>query len=291
MKKLLTAITIMLMVSALNAGFRIVKATNGKELTIPKLARDLLKYDVIFFGEEHGVAEIHALQRELLPYLQDSKRKLILSFEMWERDTQDVMDQFLAGQITEDEFIELSRVWPGYEQDYRPLIMYAKEHQLPVVAANVPTNYSGQVTRNSWDFIADLPESERRLIASEFSAPQDAYYDAFMQTMQTIGGHHIDPQSLEYYYQAQCLKDDTMAESIYIALDYYKKARILHFNGAFHSQGFLGTVSRLQQRLPKLKIAVITPVRVADSQNHKATAVQRSAGTHLLLMDEVEAQR
>jgi uncharacterized iron-regulated protein len=98
MKKLLTAITIMLMVSALNAGFRIVKATNGKELTIPKLARDLLKYDVIFFGEEHGVAEIHALQRELLPYLQDSKRKLILSFEMWERDTQDVMDQFLAGR-------------------------------------------------------------------------------------------------------------------------------------------------------------------------------------------------
>jgi uncharacterized iron-regulated protein len=290
MKKLLIGIAVLLMLSGLNAELRIVRAKNGKDLSIEALAKDLRNYDVIFFGEEHGTEAIHALQRELLPHLMQPKRKLVLSFEMWERDTQDALDSFLAGSTSEDIFIEESRVWPKYSTDYRPLIMFAKEHKLPAIAANVPREYAGRTARASWDFVQDLPPEQRKLIATDLSAPKDAYRAAFLQTMQGMGSHLFDQESLENYYQAQCMKDDTMAESIYIALDYYQNAQVIHFNGAFHSRDFLGTVSRLQKALPKLKIAVITPIRHSNWQSMKVDQKMRASGTHLILLEELSAE-
>ena len=40
----------------------------------------------------------------------------------------------------------------------------------------------------------------------------------------------------------------------------YHKHTIAHFNGDFQSNRYLGTVERLKKRMPKLKIAVISPV-------------------------------
>ena len=50
-----------------------------------------------------------------------------------------------------------------------------------------------------------------------------------------------------------------MAESIVSALKMKPKARVIHFNGDFHSKSFLGTASRIQEMLPKKKVAVISP--------------------------------
>ena len=111
-----------------------------------------------------------------------------------------------------------------------------------------------------------------------------------MRTMQDMVGHDFDADSLERYYQAQCIKDDTMAESIVIALDYYKKRPLIHFNGAFHSRSFLGTADRLQEALPRLKIAVITPVFSEDWQKLKPAAELLAQGSYLLLMDDTKKE-
>lgn len=290
MKKVIISLIAILMLSGLSAELRIVKSKSAKDISLKALGKDLKHYDVIFFGEFHDNASIHKLQRELLPYLVDGSRKLVLSFEMWERDTQELLDAFLADKIDEQSFIEGSRAWSNYQDSYRPLILFAKEHRLAVVAANVPREYAGRSSRSGWDFVEDLPSEERALIAAQLTAPDDAYREAFIQTMQGMGSHAFEAESLERFYQAQCMKDDTMAESIVIALDYYKAARVIHFNGAFHSQNGLGTVSRLQKALPQLKIAIINPIMHEDWQSLKVDKSMRASGTHLLLMDTAAAE-
>ena len=64
--------------------------------------------------------------------------RLVLSMEMFEKDNQEKVNDYLAGKITEEEFIKTSRPWPRYITDYKPMIEFAKAHKIPVIASNIP---------------------------------------------------------------------------------------------------------------------------------------------------------
>lgn len=265
------------------AEITILSSETGARLELQELSQDLQSYDLIFFGEWHDNQPLHSLQRELLADLLGSERELILSFEMWERPSQEYIDAFLADKISEEEFVKKSEAWPNYK-DYQPLIHLAKKHKLQVVAANVPRPYASRTAKEGWDFTKELPPEERALIAAKLTAPDDAYRKAFFQTMGDMSAHPMKAESLQRMYEAQCMKDDTMAESIAIALKESPKARLLHFNGDFHSRHFLGTVSRVKDALPGLKIAVLSPLSVEHIKEFKLNKAEASAGTHIMLM-------
>ncbi len=261
----------------------ILSSETKARLELQELGQDLRNYDVIFFGEWHGEKPLHKLQRELLAELQRDDRALILSFEMWERHSQEYMDAYLADEISEAEFIKLSEAWSNYE-DYQPLIHFAKEHKLKVVAANVPRPYASRTAKEGWDFVRKLPREERLLIAGKLTAPADDYRKAFFQTMGDMSAHPLKAENLEKMYQAQCIKDDTMAESIAFALKENPAAQVLHFNGDFHSRNFLGTVSRLQSAMPALKIAVLSPLWAENMDKFELDNKAAAAGTHIILL-------
>lgn len=247
--------------------YRFIAAQSGKEIPLPKLAKQLKKYDVVFFGEYHDDAAIHLAQRELLPQLYARGKRLMVSFEMFERDAQPALNAYLKSEITEEAFLAAARPWPNYATDYRPLLEFAKSKGLVCIAANVPRYLAGKAVRNGLGFIADLPDSEKILVALEVNAPEGKYRDYFLQT---IAGNmaHGDPGSPEFYqnmYYAQCIKDDTMAESLVQYLERNPRHRIVHFNGDFHSREFLGTVERLKLRNPRLKVAVISPLHQSEA--------------------------
>lgn len=269
--------------------YRIISAKDAKTHSIKTMAKELSKFDVIFFGEFHDNATIHQLQAELLP-LVDTKRELILSFEMFERDVQELLDSYLNGNIDEDKFLASSRPWGNYQTDYRPLIEYAKAKRLQVIAANVPRVYAGKMARMGAEFMDVLADDEFAWIASEPYYPDDAYKLAFFEVMGmgSSGTHGMmnDALSIERLYQAQCLKDDTMAESIAKAIAAKPKARVIHYNGAFHSGSFLGTVTRLQRAMPKLKIAVIHPIYKSDWRTAELSKDEKQTGTFIILLPE-----
>ncbi len=290
MKKILYLSLLLLFAFKLSAvEVKILSSETGARLELQELAKDLQNYDVIFFGEWHGEKPLHRLQRELLAEFPTEDRALILSFEMWERQSQEYVDAYLADKISEDEFIKLSEAWPNYE-DYLPLIQYAKKQNLQVVAANIPRPYASRTAKEGWDFVEKLPFEERTLIAAKLTAPDDEYRKAFFQTMGDMSAHPMKAESLQRMYQAQCMKDDTMAESIALALNENPKARVLHFNGDFHSRDFLGTVSRLQSAMPELKIAVLSPLLVKDMDRFQLEEEAAAAGTYIMLMPAAEEE-
>jgi uncharacterized iron-regulated protein len=259
----------------LASGYRIVAPATVSETTPSQMIERLARADVVFFGEQHDDPETHRAEAELLDAIGRSGRSVVLSLEMFERDVQPVLDDYLAGRVNETEFLARSRPWERYATDYRRLIGLAKLHHWRVVAANVPRPLASAIGRKGFAALDTLTVTERRNAAREHVCPtNDDYHARFMESMQTHSpASGPDPRAsdslptaiAERFYLAQCMKDETMAESIVDArLAASRDAIVVHFDGAFHSDYSQGTVARVKRRQPGWTLAVVSAVPVAD---------------------------
>lgn len=246
---------------------RVWDARAAAWIDLSAMADDLARHDVVFVGEQHDDPATHRLEAALLEAVGERAGRVILSLEMFERDVQLLLDEHAVGRMAEAEFLARSRPWSNYVADYRPLVRLASARGWPVVAANVPRPLASAVSRGGLAVLDTLPVSHGRLFAAERRcAPEGEYFRRFGQAMGGMQGHGgADPQAtLRRFYEAQCLKDETMAESIVRARQAWPGWMVVHFNGGFHSDHRLGAVERLARRLPHARIAVVAVVPVAD---------------------------
>ncbi len=267
MKRFLKSIilaTVMLclgMAGTAGAAAQFSDAKSGKDLNAAQLAQKLKKYDVVFFGEYHDQGELHAAELELLQAMYKVQtNKLAMSMEMFEADNQEKLDAYLAGAMSEDDFLAGSRPWPNYRTDYAPLLKVAYDKGIPVLAANVPRFLAAHVAKNGGS-TDGIEKQYKQWLPKHTYAPEGAYKDKFYAQMNSPEAPmKMPPARLAAVYAAQCLKDDKMAESIAAFKDMHSFMQVFHLNGCFHSDAHLGTAQKLEALRPKLKVAVITPM-------------------------------
>lgn len=237
------------------------------------LAADVARADVAFVAEQHDDVNTHRLERALLEGLLRRRGDIVLSLEMFERDVQEPLMHFGMGHMEESEFLGQSRPWPQYQRDYKPLVDFAVAHNWSVVAANVPRDIATAVAKSGLEALATRPDSEKTWFAKDRSC--DAKGDYFERFTTAMGGHNaqagMDDKTMARYYASQCLKDETMAESI--AQAYVggaaggKRPLVVHVTGAFHAEYGQGTVSRTRSRLPGKRVVTLSilPVNNLDA--------------------------
>jgi uncharacterized iron-regulated protein len=232
---------------------------------------DLSRADVVLVGEQHDDPNTHRLESAMLQGLARRGVKVTVSLEMFERDVQPELDSYLAGAIDEQEFLKRARPWPRYRTDYRPLIEIAKAQGWPVVAANVPRRHAAAVAKAGLDAVERLDSVERSTVARDIQCPFDGYFDRFADTMKdhpakadTSPGERR--AMTERYYFSQCVKDETMAESLAAAFERRPAGAgpIVHFTGAFHSDFGGGTTSRTRRRIQGGTVAAVSILPVAN---------------------------
>ena len=193
-------------------------------------------------------------------YAEDEEpRAVALSLEMFERDVQYVVDEYLQDLITEDQFQKSSRPWSEYETDYRPLIELAKQEGLAVIAANAPRRYANRVTREGRDALEDLsPKALATLPPLPYGMPSAEYEAqwrmAMVEAMEDMRERcpppampQAEPQDSERRtmpmmshatasnpLHAQALWDASMAYSISEHLIRWPDNLVLHMVGSFH---------------------------------------------------------
>lgn len=233
--------------------------------------------DMVFLGEQHDDASTHRLELAVLEGLAARGRTVTLALEMFERDVQPLLDRYLAGAIGEVAMRSGSRPWPNYESDYRPLVEFARARGWAVVASNVPRPIASAVGRGGLAVVDTLVAAERAYVAAELSCPDDRYRSKFVGQMAGMGGHGGADSAaaramLERYYQAQCVKDETMGESVAAAVAPGRV--VVHVNGAFHSDERLGTVTRALRRRPAARALVVSfvPAPLAATLDEAALA-------------------
>jgi uncharacterized iron-regulated protein len=240
----------------------------GNTLTLEEFFETLVNYGLIFAGEKHDSRLAHEAEQALLEELFRRDSHLVLALEMFERDVQDVVDAYLRGEIPEDSFLQSARPWPNYEEDYRPLVEFAKEKGIPVVAANVPRKAAALVSREN-EISANVLGPDSVYLPDTIHFDSREYCDRFMATLEGMprGGMmgRLDPEAL---YKAQILKDAVMAASLEPFLD----RTILFCCGHFHSDDHLGIPYQLQKNHPEIKIAVIAFASSVVELNGKDTS-------------------
>ncbi len=250
---------------------------------------DLARADVVFVGEQHDDANTHRLELAVIEGLLRRRVPLVIAMEMFERDAQPVLDQYLAGTISEEQFLKDSRPWPRYATDYRPIVEFARVHHIPVVASNVPRRIASDVSKTGMGLVEGLGD-DRHLAARDLQCPASGpYYNRFIEAM---GGHPpsgapnaADIRSTnDRFYAAQCLKDETMGESIADAFEKNagRHATIVHINGAFHSDYSQGTAAAARRRLPGRRIVVVSVVPVDDLDRENPVDNDPTLGDYLL---------
>jgi uncharacterized iron-regulated protein len=255
------------------AGVRAVDISSGRDVDFAELVRRLNDADVVFFGENHDDPETHRVEAALLEAVSRDGRSVILSLEMFERDAQPLLNEYLAGRISESDFLARSRPWDRYITDYRPMVELAKAHGWRVIASNIPRPMASAVGRKALAALDTLTPAERAWAARDIKCPDDAYRARFMETMRGHGsgsaapaaGDTLPTAAASRFYLAQCIKDETMAESIVESRNGAPPdVLVMHYDGAFHSDYRQGTVDRVKRRAPHLRLVVITAVPVLD---------------------------
>jgi uncharacterized iron-regulated protein len=250
--------------------YKIYSVKEGKEVSLKDIVNDMKNYDVVFYGEEHDDSVTHFLEKSLLKALYDKYNSSItLSMEMFERDIQEVMNEYLMGAIREKYFKKDARTWTNYK-DYRPMVEFAKANHLDVVCANAPGRYPSIAGSKGEKALEALPDWSKKNFAP---LPYDTATGPYYEKLQAESGHMAPPpvkndtskQAMPPMMMpafdlvvAQSCWDATMAYSISEYLKSHEGKKVMQVNGRFHSDEGFAVVAQLKKYNPKAKILIIS---------------------------------
>jgi uncharacterized iron-regulated protein len=244
--------------------YRIYSVKLSKEISINEIIEDMKNADVLFYGEEHNDSVTHYLESKIFESLfQKYQNNLALSMEMFERDVQPVMNEYLTSEIREKNFKKDARAWSNY-RDYRPMIELCKVNKLDVVCANAAGRYSNLTGRKGQKALMALPiESKKFFAPLPYDTASGKYYDKLMglshdpndtakkaAPVMGMGGFNL--------VMAQSLWDATMAYSISEYLKLNKTKKVFQVNGRFHSDEGFAIVTQLKKYSPKTRMLIIS---------------------------------
>jgi uncharacterized iron-regulated protein len=250
--------------------YRVYSAKLQKEVELSTIADDMKNYDVLFLGEEHNDSVTHYLESKMLELLfAKYSSSVALSMEMFDRDVQPVMNEYLKGFIREKNFNKDARTWSNY-RDYKPMVEFAKANKLDVICANSPSRYTNLAGRKGQKALMELPDESKKYFAP---LPYDTATGKYYEKLMALTKHDAPPPAKDTaakkapamppmgafnLIMGQSLWDATMAYSISEYLKKNKSKKVLQVNGRFHSDEGFAIVTQLKKYSPKTKSLIIS---------------------------------
>lgn len=274
--------------------YMIYSNQTNAEITLDNLVTLAGQYDVILFGEEHNDSVAHFLQFALYKKMHEKYGdSVVLTMEMFDRDVQNVLDEYMNGMIKESHFKKDARVWSNY-RDYRPLVEYAKTNKLQVYAANAPMRYVSLTNKKGQAELLKLSPLAKTWIAPlPFDTAEGAYYTKLREimgyNMKAAGKHGTDsvlvvPTGMPASLSGQSLWDATMAHTISSVFTSKPYAKVLQLNGRFHSDDFFAIFQQLKKYAPTKKVLVISTL--SDEKFRKADMSQYKNQAHIIILSD-----
>ena len=253
--------------SLLVGEFRIYDVHLQKEVGAKDLAAAMDQFDVMFIGEEHNDSVCHFFQKQMVELMYERFQKnMAISMEMFDRDVQDVMNEYLQGYVKEKVFIKDARAWNNYS-NYKPMVEFAKTNRLDIICANAARRYTNIVGKEGIQALQKLSDMSKKNFAP---LPYDTATGAYHKKLKDLTNHSgtsndsTKPAAIPInmgsfnLILSQSLWDATMAYSI---AEYLKKTpskKVVMLNGRFHSEEGFGIVQRLNKYAPKANALVVT---------------------------------
>lgn len=184
---------------------------------------DMARRKVVLLGEHHDNADDHAWQLATLGALQALRPRMVIGFESFPRRTQPVLDKWIAGELSEREFLKQAdweKVW-GFPADlYLPLFRFARINGIPMRALNVDSDLIQAISDKGWDAV---PASRKEGVTRP-APPSPAYLDSLYEVYK-LHPEAADPKEARrdgpgflHFVDSQTTWDRAMAQGLADAL-------------------------------------------------------------------------
>jgi uncharacterized iron-regulated protein len=255
-----------------------IKAINLRKLLgIAKLIPDLSDHQVVFIGEQHPRFDHHLNQLAIIRGLYPIHSDLVIGVEFFQQPFQRYLDQYIAGELSVAELLDKTEYYDRWRYDFRlyaPILEFAQENHIPIVALNIPTEIIQKVGR---DGLKGLSKKERAQIPSDIDYSDEKYAARLKKVFED---HPQYFGKFETFYEAQLVWDETMAES---AANYLKGHPGTHM-AILAGNGHLAYGSGIPERFNRRLSAVSTAIVLNDWEG----LIEPNIADYLLLSKEKE---
>ena len=224
----------------------------GKEKLMSEALLELKKNRVILVGEHHTNIDHHFGQLNVIQSLKEAGVQVAIGLEMFRSESQQALDQWVAGEISEKQFEAIyydnwNYPWPVY----RMIFEYARQAKIPMIGLNVPRDITRQVSQGGFNSLTE----EQRGKLKDVSCRVDKEYMDYIK--KAFGGHGHGNINFTYFCEAQMVWDTAMAVN---TLEYLKRepdSVVVLLAGAGHVRK--GAVPRQIRDRSDVPHAVILP--------------------------------
>jgi uncharacterized iron-regulated protein len=246
-------LSVLLTAAACSAAVREVIRIGDGATTFSSMVKEISSARVIFIGEMHDRLNDHITQLHVIEAMHENEVPLAIGLEMFTERDQDILDRWVAGKMSEHDFIlAFYRNWSVGWGFYKDILLYARDHGIPLIGLNVPREVTRKVSESGF---GSLTEEERKKLPPGITCEIDGRYKDYLRRLFHVKGK--SEAAFNNFCEAQVLWDQTMAFylSRYVGKNPEKIVTVL--SGSVHAWKY--GMPRQLQRYISLPYKVILP--------------------------------
>ena len=214
---------------------------------LPAVVERAADKKIIFVGEAHDQFSHHVMELEIIKGLARKGKPIAIGMEMFERPFQKALDEYIDGKINEKELLRLTQYFKRWGFDYalyRPILLLARSAKIPVIALNMKQEIVDKVFQGG---LGSLSNAEKDSLPRQMDFSDDAYRQRLKRDFHE---HKFrkGTGTFDFFYEAQILWDETMAESVAEFLRTHTDYQMIVLAGIGHLAYGSGIPKRVARR-------------------------------------------
>ena len=207
----------------------IISTKTGKPVSFEALVSELAKVQVIYIGEQHTNSHHHDIQLKVIRELFQMDPQIKIGMEMFDRTYQPILDQWSNGKMDRLQFLQKTHWYANWKfkfELYHEILDFIKERRIHLVGLNIPFHIPRKIATGG---IRSLSADDTKHLPQHIDT-SNAFHRAYVK--EVFKNHLVrGRENFEFFYMAQCVWEEIMAESIALNL---KGGRMIVLAGNGH---------------------------------------------------------
>jgi uncharacterized iron-regulated protein len=233
---------------------KVYRVSDGKTITYGQMLDDLRKANIVLVGEVHNQEAHHTSQLNVIRALHEANVPMAVGLEMFIADNQGALDRWIAGTISQDDFLSVYyKNWNFSWALYRDIFLYLKENHIPAVGLNISPEITAKISSSGF---SSLTKEELAKLPPETGCAVDEKYMKFIRRAYAMHGH--GGKQFLHFCEAQLIWDQVMARNVIRFLDRNPDKLMVVLTGNGHAWK-RGIPEQVQLQSDKFQYRVILP--------------------------------
>ncbi len=208
----------------------LIRVSDKKEIGMPQIVESARNARIVLIGEVHTETVDHENQLTVIKAMKAAGINFAIGMEMFQAKDQPKLDEWVAGRMSEDDFIKVYYMnWHVPWREYRPILVYARDNSIPVIGLNVSQSVMHQIFSKGYESLTPKELAE----VPGIKCVVDKTYEKFIR--QAMEEHSLKGVSFTKFCEAQLVWDTVMARNSVKYLDAHPGTKLVVLAGSGHS--------------------------------------------------------